>query len=99
MRRGGGQIETYDVISSGVFSLRSGLFCLEYNKPGLYVFLVGEHVPLHSNGILLHPDTMRECEMVIACPVIVRCLEDCARSTKTVVCKAWPLPKLSLDGG
>ena len=64
----------------------------------IYIYIyVGEHLPLHSDGVLLHPDTMRECEMVIASPVVVSPFEDVTRS-KQVVCRAWPLPQLPLDG-
>ena len=55
-------------------------------------------MPLHSDGILLHPDTMKECEIVIASPVVVRCFESGADSGKQAVCKAWPLSQLALDG-
>ena len=60
---------------------------------------LGEHLPLHSDGVLLHPDTMRECNVVIAGPVVVRTFfADTSKSTKQVVCKAWPLTHLPLDG-
>ena len=59
------------------------------------VLPVGEHLPLRSDSILLHPETMRICGCVIASPVVVKGRgEDGAR-----VCgKAWPLPTLPLDG-
>lgn len=59
------------------------------------VLPVGEHLPLRSDSILLHPETMRTCGCVIASPVVVRGRgEDGA-----YVCgKAWPSPSLPLDG-
>ena len=62
---------------------------------------LGEHIPILSNSILLHPDTMRECGIVIASPVVIRRFsEEGEYQTKQqVVCKAWPLHQVSLDGG
>ena len=43
---------------------------------------------------------MRECDVVIASPVVVRTFGDnsVANSSRQVVCKAWPLTQLPLDG-
>ena len=70
---------------------------LSVHKYYHYLFK-GDHLPLHSDGALLHPDTMRECEVVITSPVVVRNFADTADSSKQVVCKAWPLAQLPLDG-
>jgi hypothetical protein len=72
-------------------------FPIEYCS--LFSIELGEHLPLHSDGILLHPDTMRECDIVIASPVVVRTFADnSASSSRKLVHKAWPLTQLPLDG-
>ena len=72
--------------------------------PLIFLIALGEHLPLRSDGILLHPDTMRECDIVVASPVVVRSTfggenSDSSPNSGLVVCKAWPLMQLPLDGG
>ncbi len=53
---------------------------------------VGEHVPIRSDSILLHPLTMEALGIAIATSVLVENMQ------AMTACRVWPCVNLSLDG-
>lgn len=66
----------------------------------IYFLSLDEHIPLRSDSIFIHPDTMKTCGLVIASPVVVRrcCAGKEQKNRVAFVCRAWPLAHLPLDG-
>ena len=61
---------------------------------------VDEYLPLRTDSILLHPDTMKACGCVIAAPLVIRGRRNGGQGRERgYVCgKVWPLQSLPLDG-
>lgn len=56
-------------------------------------FFSGEHVPIRSDSMLVHPATMETVGIAIATAVLVEC-----GRTSVTVCRVWPCVTLPLDG-
>ena len=86
-----------------------------YHSPLLFslcfhvIYIIGVHLPVSGNCVLLNPETMKVIGVAIACPVVVsRGLDKGVNQTEEgvggsndsvyVCCKVWPLASLPLDG-